>query len=97
MIDRSDFPAFAAANGFDPKKVKFIEMPYGALIPSLLAHRIAIITLFATELPTIRPKAAKMGKEVGEEFASSDFEEMVDEMEQSSSSGEDGDGNSDEL
>jgi NitT/TauT family transport system substrate-binding protein len=59
------FPAFAAANGFDDKKVKFIEMPYGALIPSLLANRIDIITLFATELPTIRPKAAKLGKEVG--------------------------------
>lgn len=39
----------------------------------------------------------KMGKEVGEEFASSDFEEMVDEMEQGGAGGDDGDGNGDEL
>ncbi|MFQ5914275.1 MAG: ABC transporter substrate-binding protein [Nitrospinota bacterium] len=59
------FPALAAANGFDHKKVKFIDMPYASMIPSLLAGRTDVALLYATELPTVRPKAKQMGKEVG--------------------------------
>ncbi|MBI2882124.1 MAG: ABC transporter substrate-binding protein [Candidatus Tectomicrobia bacterium] len=58
------FPALAGANGFDSKDVKWIEMPYAASIPSLLAGRVDFITLFTTELPTLLPKAAALGKEV---------------------------------
>jgi NitT/TauT family transport system substrate-binding protein len=59
------FPAVAGANGFNHKDLTWIDMPYGSVIPSLLAGRTDVALLFATELPTIWPKAKKMGKEVG--------------------------------
>ena len=59
------FPAVAAANGFSHKQLKWIDMPYASMLPSLLAGRTDVALLFATELPTVVPKAKALGKEVG--------------------------------
>ena len=59
------FPAFAATNGLDAKAVEVANMDYGSLLPSLLAGRVDTIFLFATELPTVRAKAAENKKEIG--------------------------------
>ena len=40
-------------------------MEVGSLIPSLLTNRVDFIALFVTELPTLRAKAADVGKKVG--------------------------------
>jgi NitT/TauT family transport system substrate-binding protein len=63
--NRCCFPALAGANGFDAKSIKEIGMEVGSLIPSLLTNRVDFIALFATELPTLRAKAADVGKKVG--------------------------------
>jgi NitT/TauT family transport system substrate-binding protein len=62
--NRCCFPALAGANGFNPKSVKEIGMEIGSLVPSLLTGKVDFIALFATELPTLRAKAASIGKEV---------------------------------
>jgi NitT/TauT family transport system substrate-binding protein len=56
------WPAFATANGLDPKAVTFVDMPYASVLPSLLTGRTDVSLWFATELPTAIPKAKKQGK-----------------------------------
>ncbi|MFQ5913825.1 MAG: ABC transporter substrate-binding protein [Nitrospinota bacterium] len=63
--NRCCFPALAGANGFPPDSIKEVGMEIGSLVPSLLAGKVDFIALFATELPTLRAKAASIGKEVG--------------------------------
>jgi NitT/TauT family transport system substrate-binding protein len=58
------WPAFANANGLDPNSVNWVDMPYGSVLPSLLAGRTDAALWFATELPTAIPKAKKLGKDV---------------------------------
>ncbi|MBI3077145.1 MAG: ABC transporter substrate-binding protein [Deltaproteobacteria bacterium] len=58
------FPAFAALNGVDANKVNWVWMDGAAIVPSLLAGRIDAGTLFASEYPTARANAIKMGKEI---------------------------------
>ncbi|MFQ5914295.1 MAG: ABC transporter substrate-binding protein [Nitrospinota bacterium] len=59
------FPAFAAANGLDPKSVKWVDVANpGSVLPTLLAGRSDVALFYATELPTVRPAAAKIGKEI---------------------------------
>ncbi|MFQ5691585.1 MAG: ABC transporter substrate-binding protein [Nitrospinota bacterium] len=58
------FPIFAKLNGIPLSSVKWIDMPYGAVLPSLLAGRIDAALFYATELPTAQPKAKKMGKTI---------------------------------
>ncbi|MBI2370771.1 MAG: ABC transporter substrate-binding protein [Deltaproteobacteria bacterium] len=62
------FPAFAALNGVDASKVKWIWMDAAAIIPSLMAGRIDAGVGFATEHPTARAAAAKAGKEISAVF-----------------------------
>ncbi len=58
------FPAFAAANGINPCSIKWVDMGYGAVLPSLLAGKTDVALWYATELPTARPAVAKMGKKL---------------------------------
>lgn len=59
---RTLFPAFAAANGIDAKRVKWISMPGPAEIPSLLAGKVdGIVTRTPVE-PNVVRAAAKAGK-----------------------------------
>ncbi len=62
---RVTFPALAGANGFKNEDVNWITMPYGQVMPSLLLGKTDAAVLFATELPTIWPKAKELGKTVG--------------------------------
>lgn len=57
------WPAFAAINKI-PGKVQWIDMGYGAVLPSLLKGNTDAALWFATELPTAIPKAKKMGKDI---------------------------------
>ena len=69
---RVTFPALAGANGLidhgpaSNKKgdINWITMPYGQVIPSMLLRKTDAAVMFATELPTIRPKAKTLGKTV---------------------------------
>lgn len=61
---RVTFPALAGANGLKKGDVTWITMPYGQVIPSLLLGKTDAAVLFATELPTIWPKAKSFGKTV---------------------------------
>ncbi|MBI3078609.1 MAG: ABC transporter substrate-binding protein [Deltaproteobacteria bacterium] len=61
---RNIFPAFAAVNGVDPRKVEWVDMSLEALTPSLFAHRIDGGTYFQTEVPTLKAQAEKVGKKV---------------------------------
>ena len=58
------FPAFSAANGFDDKTVKWIDMGYGQVLPSLLAGKQDVALYYATEMPALRIAAKKIGKEM---------------------------------
>jgi NitT/TauT family transport system substrate-binding protein len=58
------FPAFAGANGIPLKSIKFVDMPYASVLPSILSNRVDVALWFATELPTAIPKAKKQGKDV---------------------------------
>ena len=58
------FPAFAAANGFDDKTIKWIDMGYGQVLPSLLAGRQDVALYYATEIPGLKNQAKKMGREI---------------------------------
>lgn len=62
---RVTFPALAGANGLKDGDITWINMPYGQVIPSLLTGKSDAAVLFATELPTIWPKAKSVGKTVG--------------------------------
>jgi len=57
------FPAFAEANKI--KGVKWIDMGYGSVLPSLLTGRTDVALWYATELPTALPKAAERGMSIG--------------------------------
>ena len=56
------WPAFAEANKIS--KVKFIDMGYGSVLPSLLTGKTDVALWFATELPTALPKASERGLEI---------------------------------
>lgn len=59
------FPAFAAANGFDPKSIKWINMGYGQVLPSFLSGKQDVALYYVTEIPQLRIAVAKIGKELG--------------------------------
>ncbi|MBI2370532.1 MAG: ABC transporter substrate-binding protein [Deltaproteobacteria bacterium] len=59
------FPAFAAVNGIDEKKVEWVTMTAEARLPSLLAGRVDAGVWFFTEAPTVLARARQVGKEVG--------------------------------
>ncbi len=63
--NRVVFPAFAAANGFSSNDVKWVDMPYGQVTPSMLTGRIDVGLWFATEMPVQQAAAKKIGKEIG--------------------------------
>ncbi len=58
------FPAFAAANGFDDKTIKWIDMGYGNVLPSLLAGKQDVALYYATEIPGLHIAAKKIGREI---------------------------------
>ncbi|MBI2880410.1 MAG: ABC transporter substrate-binding protein [Candidatus Tectomicrobia bacterium] len=57
-------PVFAAANGFDLKKVEIVHMSPEATVPSLLAGRVQGIDMYTISRPVLEEKAVKQGKEV---------------------------------
>ncbi|MFQ5914583.1 MAG: ABC transporter substrate-binding protein [Nitrospinota bacterium] len=63
-VHKTLFPAFARANGIDPKKLKWITMPASAEIGSLLTGRVDVIPFFTIVAPFIKGAAKKTGKEV---------------------------------
>ncbi|MBI3076962.1 MAG: ABC transporter substrate-binding protein [Deltaproteobacteria bacterium] len=58
------FPAFAAVNGIDARKVEWVDMAPEAQTPSLLARRIDAAPYFQTEYPTVKAQADKTGKKL---------------------------------
>ena len=58
------FPAFALANGADPTKVKWVFMDPGSLAPSLLAGKVDGVTIYITNLPSVRQAAERAGKKL---------------------------------
>ena len=62
---RKVFPAFANANGLDPKSVSWTTMGYGAMAPSVITGKLDAITLFADEEPNFTASAMKQGKATG--------------------------------
>ncbi len=58
------FPAFAAANGLDPKSVKFINMTYAQVTPAMMTGQIDVALWYATEVPKQLESAKKVGKEM---------------------------------
>jgi NitT/TauT family transport system substrate-binding protein len=66
-------PALFAANKVDASKVQMINMAPTALIPSLVAGKVAVSAdSYQTEFPTLAKAAAKSGKEA-QSFLFSDF------------------------
>ncbi len=66
------FPAMAAAAGFDPKKVIWVDMEASAQDPSLFAERVDAVPSYRTRNPTVLKMAKKLGKAIGM-FNYSDF------------------------
>lgn len=58
------FPAFAGANGLDPKGVIWVDMTAAAIQPSLLSGKTDVAPLYATTIPVLRQLAKKAGKEI---------------------------------
>ncbi len=58
------FPAFAQVNGVDQDKVEWVNMTPDAVAPSLLAGRVDGGGFYATEIPTVRAGAKKVGKDI---------------------------------
>lgn len=56
------FPAFARMGGLDPKDITWVDMPYGAMNPSLLAGQVDAIPDYTTGGVTYMAKAKEMGK-----------------------------------
>ncbi len=57
------FPAFANANGLDPKQVSWVNLTYGAIAPSVLTGKIDLAPTYFDSGVTLDLKAKKMGKE----------------------------------
>lgn len=60
------FPAFARLGGIDPKEVQWVDMPYGAMLPSLLSGRVDAIVDYTTGGVTHMAKGKDAGKTVKE-------------------------------
>ena len=63
-VHKTLWPAFAKANGIDPKKLKWITMPSSAEIGSLLSGKVDVIPFFTSVGLFIRLAAKKSGKAV---------------------------------
>jgi NitT/TauT family transport system substrate-binding protein len=61
-VHRTLFPAFAAAAGFDEKKVKWIDVDGAALTQTLVAGRADAIPYFLIVGPNVRAAAKAAGK-----------------------------------
>jgi NitT/TauT family transport system substrate-binding protein len=59
------FPAMAAAAGFDPSKVIWVNMEASAQDPSLFAEKVDAVPSYRTRNPTVFKMAKKLGKPVG--------------------------------
>jgi NitT/TauT family transport system substrate-binding protein len=59
------FPAFANANGLDPKTVSWTTLGYGAMLPGVLTGKLDAIPIFADEQPNFQAAARKAGKDSG--------------------------------
>lgn len=58
------FPAFASATGIDPNKVQWVNMTPAATAPSVISGRVDGGGFYATEIPTVRAGAKKVGKDI---------------------------------
>ena len=56
------FPAFAGVAGFDPGKVKWVDMQASSQLPSLIAERVDAVVTYATIGPSYFAAAKKVGK-----------------------------------
>lgn len=57
------FPAFANANGLDPKQVMWTTLDYGALSAALLTGKLDAFPFFYDEEPSYQAKAREQGKD----------------------------------
>ena len=63
-VHKTLFPAFAKANGINPKTLTWVTMPSSAEIGSLFTGKVDVIPFFTIVAPFIRGAAKKAGKEV---------------------------------
>jgi NitT/TauT family transport system substrate-binding protein len=61
---RDTWPAVAAANGVDPAKVTWVDMPGSAYVASLMSKKVHAIATYVTTLPGYEIQAKRLGEEV---------------------------------